>query len=285
MLLPLLLSLLLCTACRAPVELPGPSVQQYAAEGGVTVMDVRFPVPAIGSLLWYRAVLPSAAPGERLPVLYLLHGAQSNPAELEQRAAVIKLAAAERLIVIMPEGRNSYYTNARLRRRARWEDAMTQDLLRDVESRFAVLPGREHRGIAGLSMGGYGAVKLALKHPELYGFAGSMSGAFDVTRRPASLKRWEQTLRLWRIFGARQSRRENEDIFALLARTQGLQSVAWFQSCGMRDPLYPVNARFTREMHARSVPFDAVTTPGFHDWLTWETTMPQLFKSAGESLR
>jgi hypothetical protein len=53
----------------------------------------------------------------------------------------------------------------------------------------------------------------------------------------------------------------------------------------MRDPLYPVNARFTREMHARGVALDAVTTPGFHDWLTWETTMPQLFKSAGESLR
>ena len=277
--------LVLCAGCRAPLQLPEASIQGFSTGNGVTVTDVRFPCPAIGGALWYRIIVPPVAPGERLPVLYMLHGMLSDPADFEQRSGAVKLAAAERLIVVMPEGRDSYYTNARLRRHAHWEDAITQDLVRNVESLFPVLPGREHRGIAGLSMGGYGAVKLALKHPELYAFAGSISGAFDITHRKGGLRRWAQTWRIWTIFGVRPSRRQGEDIFALLAQAPGLQSVTWFQSCGMRDPLYPVNARFTRGMHARGVPLEAITTPGFHDWLTWETTMPQLFKAAGESLR
>lgn len=134
-------------------------------------------------------------------------------------------------------------------------------------------------------MGGYGAVKLALKHPELYGFAGTMSGALDITRRSASLRRAGQAWMIWSIFGVRQSTRQSEDIFELLNRSADLQSVTWFESCGFHDPLYAINARFVREMHARGVPLDGITTPGFHDWQTWNSTMPLLFEAAGKSLR
>jgi hypothetical protein len=58
--------------------------------------------------------------------------------------------------------------------------------------------------------------KLGLKHPELYAFAGSMSGALDITRREASLPRWGQTWRIWTIFGLRLSARRNEDVFELI---------------------------------------------------------------------
>ena len=75
------------------------------------------------------------------------------------------------------------------------------------------MKGREHTGIAGISMGGYGAVKLALKHQELYGFAASMSRALDITRRPASLRRWGQTWRIWMIFGVQPRSRKDEDVF------------------------------------------------------------------------
>jgi S-formylglutathione hydrolase FrmB len=197
----------------------------------------------------------------------------------------VKLAVTERLIVVMPNAENSYYTNAKLRRNAHWEDAIVNDLTHDVETRFPTLPGREHRGIAGFSMGGYGAVKLALKHPDLYGFVGTMSGAFDITRRPPSLRRWGQTLRIWTTFGLRRSTHQEEDVFTLLNRTTDLKSTKWFQSCGAKDPLYSVNLRFAREMHVHGVALNIVTTPGFHDWQTWGTTMPLLFKAAGEGLR
>src|SRR4029077_1401425 len=139
----------------------------------------------------------------------------SGPVEMMERSEVVKLAADERLIVVIPEAECSYYTNAKHKRHARWEDAITLDLPGDVEGRFPVLKGREHTGIAGISMGGYGAVKLALKHPELYGFAGNMSGSLDITRRAASVPRWGQTWRIWMTFGVRPSTRRDEDVFDL----------------------------------------------------------------------
>jgi S-formylglutathione hydrolase FrmB len=279
-----LLLLFFCTACGAP-ELPQGSVQPVSATSAATITDVRFPSASIGGLLWYRVVVPTVAPGERLPALYLLHGGNGNAANLEQQSEAAKFAVAQRLIVVMPTAYDSYYTNAAHRPHAHWEDAIAFDLARDVEARFPVLPGRQHRGIAGISMGGYGAVKLALKHPELYAFAGTMSGALDITRRPVKLRRVRQAWMIWSIFGLREETRLREDIFELLNRAPDLQSITWFESCGFHDPLEPINARFVRELHARGIPLEGITTPGFHDWQTWSSTMPQLFKAAGEALR
>jgi S-formylglutathione hydrolase FrmB len=272
---------LLCASCRAPEA----GTQIVSTTADATVTDVRFPCPGIGGILWYRAVVPTVAPGERLPVLYWLHGANSGAIDMEQHSEAVKFAVAERLIVIMPEAGNAYYTNARLRPRARWEDAMVSDLLHDAETRFPILPGREHRGIAGISMGGYGAVKLALKHPDLYSFAGSMSGAFDITRRRPTLRRPMQTLRNWTIFGVGRRAHMREDIFNLLDRSPHLQSTKWFLSCGLEDDFYPTNVHFLREMRAHGVPLEPIFTPGFHNWQTWTPTLPLLFKSAAEALR
>ncbi|MGB8846829.1 MAG: alpha/beta hydrolase family protein [Terracidiphilus sp.] len=237
-------------------------------------------------MLRYRAIVPRVQPGERLPVLYLFHGANGGPAEIEQRSEVVQLAATYRLIVIMPEAGYSYYTNAKHLMHARWEDAITADLPSDVESRFPILGGREHRGIAGISMGGYGAVKLALKHPDLYGFAANMSGPLDITSRPATIRRFWQTYRVMTIFGVNPTSRQDDDVFHLLESTPAneLQNIKWFSSCGMNDPLYAINTRFVREMRRRGAVLDAITTPGFHDWQSWNTAMPLMFKAAGDDL-
>ncbi len=274
---------MLCLGCRAPVR-PA-SIQQISSNSAVTISDVHFPSRNIGGLLWYRVIVPGINPGERLPVLYLLHGINSDPVEMQQLSDVVNLAISSRLIVVLPDAKYSYYTNARHRLHARWEDAMTAELPKNVEANFPALPSRDHRGIAGISMGGYGAVKLALKHPELYSFAGTMSGALDITRRPASFRRWEQTLRIWTIFGFRRDTRQNEDVFVLLDRTQSPQNIEWFSSCGKTDPLYPANAHFIRRLHERGISMNGISTPGGHNWQSWNLAMPSLFKAAAERLR
>ena len=272
-----------CLGCNPPLQRP--IVQLVSEDHAVTVTDVRFPSAAIDGVLWYRAIVPKVGPSEHLPVLYLLHGANSGPAEVIERSNVVKLAAAERLVVVIPEAEYSYYTNAKHKRHSRWEDAITLDLPSDVEARFPVLKGREHTGIAGISMGGYGAIKLVLKHPDLYGFTGSMSGALDITRRPASVRRWGQTLRIWNIFGVRSSARQDEDVFTLLDHAQDLHHTRWFESCGQDDPLHGVNERFVRKARERGLDLDAITTPGGHDWQSWNAAMPDLFRAAAQSLR
>jgi putative tributyrin esterase len=280
-----LLLLFFCASCRAPI--PQASVERVLTADTVTITDVRFPSPNIGGLLRYRAIVPSTQPGERLPVLYLLHGSGGNPDEIQKLSPVVQFATSARLIVVMPDAGRYYYTNAKHLRHARWEDAIVSDLPRDVEARFPVLAGREHRGIAGISMGGYGAVKLALKHPEFYGFAANMSGPLDITSRPASLRRWGKALQVWTIFGVSPATRQDEDVFSLLERSPAdeLQNMKWFSSCGKSDPLYAVNARFIREMRQRGVKLDGIATPGFHDWQSWNTAMPLMFKAAGDDLR
>jgi putative tributyrin esterase len=254
-------------------------------DGTVTVTDVHFRSLGTNDVIWYRIVVPKVGPNERLPVLYLLHGANSDPRDLMDRSDVEKLAGETHLVVVMPDADYSYYTNAKHKRDARWEDVMTGELRQDVQKRFPVLPSREHTGVAGLSMGGYGAVKLALKHADLYGFAGSMSGALDITQRKASLRRWGQTWRIWTIFGLRPHVRQDEDAFDLLNHGAEVRNTTWFLSCGRSDPLLAVNERLARELRERGAALEVTATAGGHDWQTWNAAMPDLFRNAEKTLR
>lgn len=272
-----------CSGCRSPRH--PDTMQEVFHDGAVTVTDVHFHSSSVEGMFWYRIIGPQVGPNERLPVLYLLHGIDSDPREVMERSSVLKLAIASHLIIVMPEAGFSYYTNAKHKRHARWENAVAEELPRDVEKRFPVLSGREHTGIAGISMGGYGAVKLALKHPALYGFVGNMSGPLDITRREASLRRWGQTLRIWNTFGVRPNIRRDEDVFDLLDRAVEVKSVTWFESCGKNDALLGVNERFARELRERGVSLDLITTSGGHDWQSWNAAMPDLFRIAEKALR
>jgi putative tributyrin esterase len=244
-------------------------VVQVSTDEVATVTDVHFRSESTDRLFWYRIIVPKSGQKERLPVLYLLHGANSGPVEIMERSDVVKLSSASHLITVLPDADFSYYTNSKHKRHARWQDAMTEELPRDVKGRFSVLEDREHTGIAGISMGGYGAVKIALKHPELYAFAGSMSGALDITRRPASLRRWGQPWRIWNIFGAQWSARRDEDVFNLLETNRQMQRTTWFESCGKDDPLISINERFTRKLRKSGENVQLIVTPGGHDWQSW----------------
>jgi hypothetical protein len=141
------LSLLFCLGCYRPVQRT--TVQLVSTSDGVTVTDVRFPSTSIDGLLWYRAVVPPVNAGELLPLLYLLHGANSSPAEIMERSELVNLAIAARLIVVMPEADLSYYSNAKHERHARWEDAIVLELPRDVEAQIPSDEGQRAHGNCG----------------------------------------------------------------------------------------------------------------------------------------
>src|ERR1019366_650860 len=159
---------------------------------GVVMRDVTFHSVALDRDMPYRVVLPKRiASGQKLPVVYLLHGGGGNLRDWSNYSDVA--GYAERgLVLVMPEGNYSYYMNAAGRPRDRYEDYIVRDLIADVELRFPAAKGREHRAIAGVSMGGFGAVVLALRHSELYAAAAGLSPALDVPSQPFSIKRWGQ---------------------------------------------------------------------------------------------
>jgi len=149
----------------------------------------------------YRVVLPKGlAPAQKLPAVYLLHGGGADFRSWTNDSDVARFAE-NGLILVMPEGKSSYYINAAGRAHDRYEDYIVSDLIADSQRKFPIEGGREHRAIIGISMGGFGAINLSLKHPDLFAFAGALSPAVDVPSRPFSIKRIGQWREHSSIFG------------------------------------------------------------------------------------
>ncbi len=124
------------------------------------MIDVTFHSAALNRDMPYRAILPARIePNQKLPVLYLLHGGGGGFRDWSNYSDVAGYAE-HGLILVMPEGNSSYYTNSADRPQDRYEDYIVHDLIADVEQRFPAATDRAHRAIAGVSMGGFGAVVL-----------------------------------------------------------------------------------------------------------------------------
>jgi len=178
----------------------------------------------------------------------------------------------------MPEGESSYYTNSVDRPKDRFEDYIVKDLIADAEAKFPADPAR--RSIAGVSMGGFGAIKLALKHPELYTFVGALSPAIDVPSRPFSIKRMSQYRFHASIFGAwgSQTRKDN-DPFVLVREVDPSKVPFTFVTCGEQEGLFPSNRQFAVLLAQRNFRFDFEHGPGGHNWEQWNQRLPEMFAS------
>ena len=157
----------------------------------VGLRDVTFRSTALGRNMRYRVLSPLQAAGQKLAVIYLLHGGGGGYRDWSNYSDIARFAESG-LLLVMPEGESSYYTNAVDPPQDRFEDYITQDLIADVESKFPVASERANRAIIGVSMGGFGAVKIALRHPNLFVFAAGISSAIDVPRRAFSVRRLHQ---------------------------------------------------------------------------------------------
>jgi putative tributyrin esterase len=165
--------LLISTGCRRSSEQQ--PLDRPRLTPKVTMADVSFFSASLNRQMPYRIVLSADYRWrkDKLPVLYLLHGGGGGFRDWSNYSDVA--GYAERgLILVMPEGNSSYYVNAGERPQDRYEDYIIKDLIADVQNKFPAAPDRRDRAIAGISMGGYGAIVLSLKHPELFSFAGGV---------------------------------------------------------------------------------------------------------------
>src|SRR5271170_3822902 len=149
----------------------------------VSMHDVVFHSTALGRDMPYRVIAPkNIAAGGKLSAVYALHGGDGDFRDWSNSSDVARYAERG-LILVMPDGGFSYYTNSAMKPQDRYEDYIVKDLIADAESRFSIAADRQRRAIAGVSMGGFGAIVLALKHPQLFGFAGGISAGFDIPSR------------------------------------------------------------------------------------------------------
>lgn len=184
--------LVLVTAILLVAALPGlvgaQSAQPMAAPIPDGLQTVEFYSPAVDRQMKFDIVLPPdyETSGQRYPVLYLLHGYMQNYTVWGRNLAAAWYATqAADLILVMPDAGNSWYINYASSRDGQtnnWEDHIIEDVVSYVDSNFRTEARREGRAIAGLSMGGFGALALGLRHADMFVSLGSSSGALSHAR-------------------------------------------------------------------------------------------------------
>ncbi len=257
---------------RNPAE-PIPDHPRLAA--GIVMQHVRFFSPALKREMVYRVFMPANAGGRKLPVVYLLHGGGGTFRDWSNNTDVAEFGTE--LLIVMPQGDDSYYVNAALQPADRYEDYIVEDLAADVARRFPARVDREGRAIVGISMGGFGAVNLAFHHPEKFIFVGGISPAIDVPRRPFSLKRFGQSRRYRQLFGpdGSEGRRGNDPF--LEARAADPSKLPYFYlSCGQQEGLLAPNREFAALLDRLGIQHEFHTLPGGHDWGRWSAELPSV---------
>ena len=272
---------LFCVA-NLPASSQTSSCPAAPAQGATvnTVARCMFFSAALQRNMPYQVVLPVhyATDGASYPVLYLLHGWQGDETNWIQLTQLVALASRYPLIVVLPRAENSWYVNSATVAQNRFADFIANDLIAEVEHRFRVLPAPGSRAIAGLSMGGYGAILTALKRPGTFAFIGSISGAFD---GPSGIERVMPQLKpsTDAAFGAMDSRtRRENNIDLLLAQADPSATSYLFLECGAADPLLESNRRVVRALSQRGMAYEYHELPGAHTWPFWNQSLPGLLE-------
>lgn len=257
------------------------------------VETVRFESKLVGTTLPYKVILPADYNSSRVtryPVLYLLHGLGGHYSDWTTRTNVADYAAQYHLIIVTPEGNDSWYIDSAGVPTDKYESYILNELIPDVDARYRTIQSRYGRAIAGLSMGGYGALKFGLKYPGQFAFAGSMSGAFGVTRATEKERGagWEKFLKL---FGPLDSPvRKANDLFELtreLSATR-LASLPYFYfDCGTEDSphIFNLNRELSDLFAQKKIPHEYRELPGDHSWAYWDQQVQEVLKLVAQKLR
>ena len=258
-----------------------------------SVQTVQFQSKLVNTTLAYNVILPSdyrSSTATRYPVLYLLHGFAGHYSDWVTHTNVADYATQYRMIVVTPEGNNGWYTDSVSVATDKYESYILKELIPDVQKRFRTIESRYGRGVAGLSMGGYGALKFGLKSPATFAFAGSTSGALAI---PSWTEDEYQSLKsirdsVFSAFGAPGSEaRKANDIFEIArgfsaARVASLPYI--YLDCGTEDLFVSDNNRFAALLREKKIPHESRELPGEHGWPYWDQQVREVLKIAAGKL-
>ncbi len=205
-----------------------------------------------------------------VPVLTLLHGLSDDHTIWQRRTSIERYVAPLGLAVLMPAVHRSFYADM-VNGLPYWT-FVSEELPRVARSFFRLSADREQNFVAGLSMGGYGAFKLALRHPERFCAAASLSGAVDVAGLQDRVES-DRVAELENIFGPIETIPGSEhDLFTLAERVaaSGRPRPRLFQCCGTEDFLYESNVRFRDHARAAGLDLTYEEGPGEHEWGFWD---------------
>lgn len=202
-----------------------------------------------------------------VPVLYLLHGLSDNHSAWLRRTGVDLYAEEAGIAVVIPEVQRSFYTD--MRHGLPYFTYIAKELPDICRRLFRISDKREDMMIAGLSMGGYGALKTAMTFPERYRAAASFSGVAELASF-IDLHTPENRA----IYDGRLG--EENDLFALtaaLAADKEREKPQLYITCGLSDALYEGNAHYRAHLDALGYPYTYEEWEGGHSWEFWDASL------------
>ncbi len=253
---------------------------------------VSLPSKILARTVPYCVLLPPSYDGEKMrryPTLYLLHGLGDNEQMLVHSGGmnlVEDLWEQHELgefLIVTPAGGKSFFINSRDGKR-RYEDFFLQEFVPGVEKRYRTQAGRASRGIAGISMGGYGALHIAFRHPQLFAAVGAHSAALIENMQNISAHNSGQLSRLGFLGDAFGSPFDpafwNQNDPLTIARTANLAGLKIYFDCGTEDD-YAFDSgevALDKLLASRHIPHEFHLYPGGHDWSYFAEHLPALLK-------
>ena len=205
--------------------------------------------------------------------LYLLHGHSDDHTAWQRWTSIERYVEGKNLAVVMPEVHLSFYTD--MVHGGKYWQFISMEVPAVVRNMFPLSDKRNDNFVAGLSMGGYGAFKLALTYPERYAAAASLSGAVDICEVVKA--QGEPDDEVWlhemqSIFGDLKKVPGSENDLFMLAKkaAQGSKKPRLYQCCGTEDFLYTDNLRFRDFVKALPISLNYEEGPGEHNWAYWD---------------
>lgn len=208
--------------------------------------------------------------GKAYPAVYLLHGYSGNYADwVTKTKGLDQYADQYKMIIVCPDGGfSSWYWDSPMDSSYRYETYISKELVQWIDGKYKTIRNRNGRAITGLSMGGHGALYLAIKHQDVFGAAGSMSGGVDIRPFPG---KWEMAKWLG-DYSQYKSNWEKNTVINLLNEIKP-ESLALIIDCGTGDFFFEVNKKLHEELLYRYISHDFITRPGVHDWKYWQNAV------------
>ncbi|MBK9162788.1 MAG: esterase family protein [Acidobacteria bacterium] len=241
----------------------------------------------MGRQMPYRVVLPKSYAAEKdkkYPVVYLLHGLTGRYRNWTDLTKLPSYAEGHEFIIVTPEGGNGWYTDSHTKAEEKYESYIIKELIPEVEKRYRSVGTRGGRAIAGLSMGGYGAIKFGLKYPDMFALAGSFSGALGAASLSGEGRSTSSIRSIGEVFGPADSEtRAANDIFKMVRESTPEKVKAMpflYVDCGTEDFLFQNNRDFVALLAEKKIPHEYRQLPGAHNWPYWDKQVREFLRVA-----
>ncbi len=215
-------------------------------------------------------IIPSSDKNKNYPVVYLLHGYTGRYDNWISKMPTLKeLSQSYQTIIVCPDGANSWYIDNPADSNIRYENFITKDLIPQIDQYYPTIANKEKRAITGLSMGGHGALMLAIRNNQLFGAASSMSGAVDLL---PLLNRYE----LNKTIGDTITYKNEWKKYSVMQLTDSIANnqIRMMIDCGINDIFIGSNRALHEKLINRKINHDYIERNGEHNWSYWTNALP-----------